>query len=150
MKNSCLSIPPWALTHTSLLSPPLAHTLKTDIMWPSNHRKLGEKKGKQKRVAGKESGRRPLSRQCPHGLGKLWFLTSHPVEKLPTQEKKVHFTGIPLSGGHIAEGFSQQPLLEEENPTAGTQICKVSHSHTGQHAVAEKENLGFTQIHSTV
>lgn len=94
-------------------------------------------------MAGKESG---------WGWGKAPLLTmsTQPREALVpdlspcreaanTGKKKVHFTGIPSSGG-------PQPLLEEENPVEGTQICKVSHPHT--HMATGSSRKGKFRFHT--
>lgn len=76
----------------------------------------------------RSQGRGPLSRQCPQGPGKLWFLTPHPVEKLPAQEKKSQLRrGFLQVGATLPRDESsipgrrgpngRDPGLQSESPT---------------------------------
>lgn len=76
--------------------------------------KAGRKEGETEAGGRKGSGgRRPLSRQCPQGLGKLWFLTPHPAEKLPTQERSQLHRGFLQVGATLLRDESSYPSWKE-------------------------------------
>lgn len=81
-------------------------TFKQQKSW----RKEGETEAGGRKGSG---GRRPLSRQCPQGLGKLWFLTPHPAEKLPTQEISQLHRGFLQVGAMLPRDESSYPSWKE-------------------------------------